>query len=160
MTGLQRLGFLLAFGVFLLDRLSKWWIVDVFDLPARETVSLLPFLDLTMVWNQGMSMGFLQADSDMGRYLLIAVTGAVAAGLSVWIWRASERFLVLALGLVVGGAVGNIWDRFEYGAVADFLHLHALGYSFYVFNLADSAISVGVAMLLWDALLSSQKANT
>ena len=160
MTGLRRLGFLLALGVFLADRLSKWWIVEVFDLPAKDTVALLPFLDLTMVWNQGMSMGLFQADGDTGRYLLIALTGAVAAGLSFWIWRAGERFLVLALGLVVGGAFGNIWDRIEYGAVADFIHLHALGYSFYVFNLADSAISIGVAMLLWDALLLPQKTNT
>lgn len=160
MTALSRLGFLLALGIFLADRLSKWWIVDVFDLSARGDVTLLPFLDLTMVWNQGMSMGLFQANGDTGRYLLIAVTGAVALGLAFWMWRATEKFLVLALGLVVGGAVGNIWDRFEYGAVADFIHLHAMGYSFYVFNLADSAISIGVAMLLWDALLSPQKTNT
>lgn len=160
MTKLRQLGALLVLGVFLADRLSKWWVVDVFDLPARGTVPVLPFLDLTMVWNQGMSMGLFQADGDNGRYALIGVTGAVVVGLSWWIWRASEKFLVLALGLVVGGAVGNIWDRFEYGAVADFLHLHALGYSFYVFNLADSAISIGVAMLLWDALLLPQKTNT
>lgn len=160
MTALRRLGFLLALGVFLADRLSKWWIVEVLDLPARGDVSLLPFLNLTMVWNQGMSMGLFQADGDGGRYALIAITGAVAIGLAFWIWRASGKFLVLALGLVVGGAAGNIWDRVEYGAVADFIHLHALGYSFYVFNLADSAISIGVVMLLWDALLLPQKTNT
>lgn len=160
MTALSRLGFLLALGVFLADRLSKWWIVEVFDLPARGDVALLPFLDLTMVWNQGMSMGLFQADGDAGRYALIALTGAVAIGLAVWMWFARERLLVLGLGLVVGGAVGNIWDRVAYGAVADFIHLHALGYSFYVFNLADSAISVGIALLLWDALLSPQKTNT
>lgn len=160
MTGLRQLGFLLVLGVFLADRLSKWWIVEAYDLPARGSVSLLPFFDLTMVWNQGMSMGLFQAGGDNGRYALIAVTGAVAIALSFWMWRATEKFLVIALGLVVGGAVGNIWDRFEYGAVADFIHLHALGYSFYVFNLADSAISLGVGMLLWDALLSSQKTNT
>ena len=160
MTELRRLGYLLALGVFLADRLSKWWIVEVYDLPARGSVSVLPFFDLSMVWNQGMSMGLFRADGDTARYTLIAVTGAVALGLAFWIWRAQEKFLVLALGMVVGGAAGNIWDRFEYGAVADFLHLHALGYSFYVFNLADSAISIGVVMLLWDALLSTQKTNT
>ncbi|MCH8860892.1 MAG: signal peptidase II [Proteobacteria bacterium] len=160
MTELRRLGFLLVLGVFLADRLSKWWIVEVYDLPARGSVPVLPFLDLSMVWNQGMSMGLFRADSDAARYALIAVTGAVAIGLAIWIWRAKEKFLVLALGLVVGGAAGNIWDRFAYGAVADFIHLHALGYSFFVFNLADSAISIGVAMLLWDALLSTQKTNT
>lgn len=157
---LRRLGYLLALGVFLADRLSKWWIVEVYDLPARGSVSLLPFLDLTMVWNQGMSMGLFQAGGDNGRYALIAVTGAVALGLAVWIWFSRAKPLTLGLGLVVGGAVGNIWDRLEYGAVADFLHLHALGHSFYVFNLADSAISIGVALLIWDALLSTQKTNT
>ena len=156
-SGVPQMGLLLALVVFVMDRASKWWIVEVFDLPGKDTVYLLPFLDLTMVWNRGISMGLLRADSDFGRYLLIALTGAVAAGLTVWLWRVGERLVGVALGLVIGGAVGNIWDRFEYGAVADFVRVHGETWSFYVFNVADAAISVGVAILLLDALLLSQK---
>lgn len=158
--GLRQIGFGLVALVFLLDRFSKWWLLERFDLPMRGGIEIFPFLELTMVWNTGISMGLFRADSDVSRYLLIAVTGAVAIGLSLWLWRATDKLLVAALGLVVGGALGNIWDRFEYGAVADFIHLHFGGWSFYVFNVADAAISIGVALLLWDALLSPQKHPT
>lgn len=153
------LGAILVVIVFILDRVSKWWIVDVYDLPSKISVPVLPFFDLSMVWNQGISLGLFQADSDVSRYLLIALTGAVAIGLFIWMFKAENKILTIALGLVVGGAFGNIWDRFEYGAVADFLHLHTGGYSFYVFNVADAAISLGVMFMLWDALLSPQKTN-
>lgn len=157
MSALSRFGFFLAVMVFAADRLSKWWLVDIFDLPARGAIDILPFFEITMVWNRGVSMGLFQAGSDGGRYFIIALTGAVAIGLSVWLWRVRERLLAIALGLIVGGAVGNIWDRIEYGAVADFFRFHTADWSFFVFNVADSAISLGVALLLLDALLSSQK---
>jgi signal peptidase II len=154
------LGAILVAFVFVSDRLSKWWIVDVFDLPNKISVNILPFFDLTMVWNRGISLGLFQADSDTGRYLLIALTAAVSIGLFLWMLKAENKVLTIALGLVVGGAFGNIWDRVEYGAVADFLHFYVGGYSFYVFNVADASISLGVLFMLWDALLSPQKMNT
>lgn len=157
MSRLSRFGFVLAALVFVLDRASKWWILEVLDLPERDSVPVLPFLDLTMVWNRGISMGMFQADSEVGRYALIVLTGAVAIGLSAWLYRVSDRLLSVALGLVVGGALGNIWDRVAYGAVADFIRFFVDGWSFYVFNIADSAITVGVALLLWDALPLPQK---
>ncbi len=160
MTNAQKRAFLLAAIVFVVDRISKYWVVDVYDLPNQVSVNILPFFNLTMVWNQGISLGLFQADGDMGRYLLIAVTAVITLILIVWLLREERRNALVGLGLVVGGAVGNIWDRFEYGAVADFLHFHGFGYSFYVFNVADAAISLGVAFLLWDALLSPQKSPT
>lgn len=156
----RHFGFLLAALVFIIDRLSKWWVVDVFDLAKNGPVELLPFFDLSFVWNRGISMGFFQASGNAGRYILIALTGAVSIFIAVWLYRVKEKILKIGLALVLGGALGNIWDRFEYGAVADFFHFHLDGWSFYTFNVADAAITLGVILLLWDALLLSRKKNT
>jgi signal peptidase II len=154
---IRQLGGYLILIVFILDRLSKYWMVDKFDLAANGPIHVLPFMEFTLVWNRGIALGLFQAGSDGGRYLLIFLTSAVTVGLMVWLMRATQKHLYIALGLVIGGSIGNIWDRFEYGAVADFVHFFAGGYSFYVFNVADSAITLGVIILLWDALLSPQK---
>lgn len=113
-----------------------------------------------MVWNRGVSLGLFQMEGDTGRWIITLLTAVIAIGLAVWMWRAVERHLVIALGAIVGGAIGNIWDRIQYGAVADFIHLHAFGWSFWVFNVADSAITLGVLTLLWDSLRASSKTNT
>lgn len=157
---IKHFGFILAGAVFVADRLSKWWVVDVYDLANKSPVDLLPFLNLTLVWNRGISLGMFQVDGDGGRYFLIALTGAISIFIAVWLFRAKEKILNIGLGLILGGAVGNIWDRLEYAAVADFLHFFIGGWSFYIFNIADAAITVGVILLLWDALLLSQKKNT
>ena len=137
-----------ALALFLLDQASKYWILEVFDLPAKQTVPILPFFNLTMVWNRGVSMGLFEAGSDTGRWLLTGVTALISIGVAVWIWREKVTPQAWALAAVLGGALGNIVDRIRFGAVADFIHLHALGYSFYVFNVADAAITLGVAALL------------
>lgn len=157
---IKHFGFILAGAVFVADRLSKWWVVDVYDLAHKSPVDLLPFLDLTLIWNRGISLGMFQVDGDGGRYFLIALTGAISIFIGVWLFRAKEKILNIGLGLILGGAVGNIWDRLEYAAVADFLHFFIGDWSFYIFNIADAAITVGVILLLWDALLLSQKKNT
>lgn len=156
----QKLAWGLAGLLFLLDRISKYWIVEVYDLVEKGSVSVLPFFNLTMVWNYGISMGLLTASDDLGRWLLIAGTSAVVVMLIFWLRQEVVRRNCIAIGMIIGGAIGNIWDRFEYGAVADFIHLHLAEYSFYVFNVADAAISGGVLILLLDALLSSQKQHT
>ncbi len=147
------LGLLIAACVFLADRLSKYWIVDLFDLPSRGTYAILPFFNLSMVWNRGISFGLFPAGSETGRYVLIALTSLIAIGLLIWLFRGANRLVAVALGLIIAGAFGNLWDRFEYGAVADFLHFYAFGHSFYVFNVADMGISVGVGFLILDAYL-------
>jgi signal peptidase II len=147
-----RLGYGLAALVFVLDQLSKYWILDVVRLPEVGTVSVLPFFSLTFVGNVGVSMGLFAAGSDLGRWLLVVATGAIAVAVAVWIRREKYRWDVAALGLVLGGALGNILDRARFGYVVDFLHFFWQDASFWVFNVADAAITCGVLMLLLRAL--------
>lgn len=145
------LGLAVATIVFVLDRLNKLWLVEFYDLPGRGRVEVTPFLDLVMVWNRGISYGLLQQDSDLGRQLLIVFSFAVAVVLMVWLARIRRGTLALGLGLIIGGALSNPVDRLIYGAVADFYRLHAFGWSWYVFNLADAAIVAGGAILLYES---------
>jgi signal peptidase II len=134
------------------DQASKWWVLNGLHLPERGQVVLLPFLNLTMVWNQGVTFGMLHMTGASGPWLLAAVALAIVAALGVWLRRAENRLVALALGAIAGGAVGNVIDRLRFGAVVDFIHAHAGGWSWYVFNMADSAIVCGVAALVLDGL--------
>lgn len=154
MSSKQRLGWILAATILVLDRVSKYLIVEVYDLPARHSVEILPFFNLTMVWNRGVSFG-LFGDGDVGRWVLFGLVLVITGVLAVWMRRATALSLILALGLIIGGALGNAADRVIYGAVADFFDFHAWGWHFWVFNVADSAISIGVALLLLDAFFGS-----
>jgi len=145
--------YLLAAVVFVADQLSKYWIIHTVDLESVGTIPVLPFFSLTWVQNYGVSMGMLQAASDTGRWLLVGVTAIISIVVAVWITREKHVWDRLALGLILGGALGNIVDRIRFGYVVDFVHLHAGQWSFYVFNVADAAISAGVAILLWRALM-------
>jgi signal peptidase II len=143
----------LAAVVFLLDQAVKYWIISVVELESKGSIPVLPVFSLTWVENRGVSMGLLTADSDLGRWLLVGLTGLISAVVAVWIRREKQWPEGLALGLVLGGALGNIVDRIRFGYVVDFVHLHAGPWSFYVFNVADAAISIGVAILLFRALV-------
>jgi signal peptidase II len=149
---LPRFGYALAVLVFLVDQLSKWWILAVVRLPELGTVPVLPIFSLTFVGNVGVSMGLFAAGSDLGRWLLVAATAAIAGVVALWITREKNRWDVAALGLVLGGALGNILDRIRFGYVVDFLHFFWRDASFWVFNVADAAITCGVLMLLLKAL--------
>ena len=157
----MRGGAILAAVCLVLDQISKWLILNVVDLDVVHHIEILPFFSLTMVWNKGISMGLLQMESDTGRWLLIAGTAAVTVFLVHWLRKAENQLVGLSLGAIIGGAIGNIIDRFAYGAVADFVHLHApttMGdYSFWVFNVADAGISLGVVGLLIDSLRGGAK---
>ncbi len=148
-----RLGLVVAFVALVIDQVSKTWFLHVYDIAEKSPVAVTPFFNLVMVWNRGISYGLFQQDSDLGRYMLIAVKLAVTVGLLIWLWRVTDRVLAVALGLIIGGAIGNAIDRVVYGAVADFFHFHAYGYSWYVFNLADVAVVAGVALLLYDSFV-------
>ncbi|MFZ5931316.1 MAG: signal peptidase II [Pseudomonadota bacterium] len=148
MKPLVRLGLTVALGIGAADWLSKYIVLYVINLPARQNIPILPFLDLTMVWNRGVSFGMLQADSPYGRMALIGFTLAISLSVLVWLWRNDDILSAIALGGILGGALGNIYDRLVYGAVADFFDFHLMGYHWYVFNLADAGISVGVTLLL------------
>ncbi len=144
----MRLGYLVALAVFLLDQAAKYWIVHVIRLPDVGYIDVLPFFKLTFVGNVGVSMGLFPAGGQMGRWFLIVLTGAIATVVAWWLRRERNRLDAVALGLVLGGAIGNIVDRVRLGYVVDFLHFFWGPWSFYVFNVADAAITVGVLSLL------------
>ena len=143
--------------MLLVDQAHKLWMLNVFDMPNRQPVRVAPFLDLVMAWNRGVSYSLLEANSDLGRYGLLALTLGATALLAWWMWRATHVVTGLGLGLIVGGAIGNGIDRAAYGAVADFFHFHIGTFSWYVFNLADVGIVAGVALLLYESIFMAEK---
>ncbi len=136
-----------------LDQGNKLWLIDVYDIAERQPVRLAPFLDVVFARNPGISYSLLSARTPVGRWGLVAFTFAASAALGLWLWRTSTPLVCLALGLVMGGALGNAVDRFAYGWVADFYYFHVGGFHWYVFNLADVAICAGVAILILDSLV-------
>lgn len=142
---------------FVADQLAKLWVLFVSPLPAGETIRVLPFMDLTLVWNRGISYGLMQQHSDLGRWLLVGFSVVAIVVLSAWMKRATSRFTAASLALVIGGALGNLVDRVVHGAVVDFVYLHAFGWSWYVFNLADTWIVAGVIGLLYDSFRSGSR---
>ena len=149
-------GLLISTILLVADQLSKWWILNGLKLPELGSVQLLPFLNFTMVWNYGISMGLPLGDQ-LGKWGIIVLTGAISIWLLHWMSKSDKKLEAIALAVILGGAIGNIIDRFLHGAVVDFVHLHAWGYSFYVFNVADSAITIGVILLLIDGLRDGAK---
>lgn len=149
----RRLGLSAAALIFLSDQIVKWIVTTPLALRERGAIELLPFFDLKWVENYGVSMGFLTVSSEMGRWLLVAMTAAIAIGVAVWMWRERSRTDAIALGLVLGGALGNILDRVRFGHVVDFADLHfGDWHPFLVFNVADAAITIGVLLLVLRAL--------
>lgn len=134
----------------LLDRISKEWLVGLLD--GQDPITVTGFFNLVMVWNRGVSFGLFQQGDDAGRYLLTGFAVIVGLVLIVWMLRSSTRLGVAGLALVAAGALGNAYDRVVFGAVADFLDFHFAGYHFWAFNVADSAITIGVGFLLLDAI--------
>lgn len=160
-----RFGLLLAGGVFVLDQITKWLVLGplAFSPPGcREVhagcgfIEVSPFFDLRMVWNEGVSFGLLTAGSDLERWGLVALQAGIAAFFVWWLRTADRKLTAAALGLVVGGALGNVIDRVQFGAVVDFLDFSALAFP-WVFNVADAAINVGAGLLLLDFLLNGEK---
>ncbi len=140
-----------------LDQGSKWWMLEVYGIQDRGVVAVAPFLNLVYVKNRGISYGLFQLDHQLGQWLLAGFAGAVILVLAVWLARGITSKLVAAsVGLIMGGAVGNAVDRLLLGGVADFFQIHAFGYHWYVFNVADAAIVAGVAGLLYDSLKLSR----
>ena len=155
---LHNRGYALALAVFAIDQLAKWAMTGPLALREVGQIVLLPIFAFSYTENAGVSLGLLTADTATGRWLLVALTGAIAAGVAVWIAREQNRWDVSALGLVLGGALGNITDRIRFGYVVDFLDLHFGDFRpFMVFNVADAAITCGVVLLLARSLLLRDK---
>jgi signal peptidase II len=134
--------------VFVLDRASKFWIVEVLDLKNVYFIEVVdPFLNLTMAWNRGINFGLFDM-GDAGRWVLIALALAIVVAVLVWLRGRDDTGSAVGAGLVVGGALGNVWDRVQYGAVADFLNMSCCGIrNPFAFNIADAAIFAGVVVL-------------
>lgn len=154
-TSPKRNGLMLAAAIFALDQLMKYLVTGPIGLIVEgQSIELLPIFNLTLVHNDGVSLGMLTAESNAMRWGLVAMTGAISLFVGVWLWREANRIDVLALGMVLGGAVGNLLDRVRFGHVVDYADLHFGDYRpFLVFNVADAAITIGVLILLARALL-------
>lgn len=154
-----RFGLSLAGLTILLDQLSKHWILDLFaGRGPGERVELAPFFNLALTWNRGMSFGLFNGQSALNTVVFTVLAAVIVVALVVWLRRADNAIAAAGIGLVIGGAIGNVIDRLRLGAVVDFLDFHLAGWHFYVFNLADSAISVGVGLMLLDSVLGRRAA--
>lgn len=159
-------GLLIALGVVISDQLTKWWIMAgylrltesdfatwlISKAPQHNFVvrEITSFLNIVMVWNPGVSFGMLQT-AEYQHYAAYGLTGmaiVIALGFAIWLWRMPNAIRAFAVGLIVGGAIGNVWDRVRFGAVADFIDVHVAGWHWPAFNVADSAICIGVVLLL------------
>ena len=151
-----RLGLVVAGTVVVLDQLTKWAILTWLD----RAIALTPFFNLVMVWNRGVSFGMFDSDGALAPWLLSGLALAVVVALLVWLRRVDHPLTAAGLGLIIGGAIGNVIDRVRFGAVLDFLDFHALGWHWPAFNVADSAICVGAVLLLVDGLLMPRRDST
>jgi signal peptidase II len=157
MSKLGRMAMVLAVLAILADQAVKYWILNVLHLTEGQSVPLAGPLRLTGVWNPGVSFGFLQTHQDVARWLLTAFSAIVAVILIGWVRKAERPLFATALGLVIGGAIGNAIDRVRLGQVADFIDASALHFP-WIFNIADSAITIGICLLLLDMLRQDGKA--
>jgi signal peptidase II len=157
MTSRVRPGVIAALAVLILDQATKLWLLFVFDIAHRGVVKITPFFDLVLALNVGISFGWFQNDGQFAQIALMVIKAAAVIVLAIWMARSRTLMATVALGMIIGGAIGNAIDRFAYGAVVDFALFHVeIGgkpFNWYVFNLADVAIVAGVAALLYDSFL-------
>lgn len=151
---LPALGGLIALAVVVVDQIVKVGVLARSDGSELDSTALGPFLDLTLRWNRGISFSLFAGEQAAGQAVLLGVTLAATGLLAWWLVRSRSALLAAGLGLIIGGALGNAIDRIAHGAVLDYLDLHAFGRHFFVFNVADAAINVGVALLILDLLLA------
>jgi signal peptidase II len=177
-----RIALFIIFAVFLADQLSKWWVLEQLIkpliLPERSDSSALPFIpwlfavqaqmpfarievfpffNIVMAWNKGMSFGLFNSHGIAGTIALSAIALTIITAFGIWLYRSKSALLSLGLSLIIGGALGNLCDRARFGAVADFLDFHAFGLHFWAFNIGDSGICVGIALLLIHSLFFDPK---
>lgn len=149
-------GMLIAAAVLVVDQVSKWWLLGLME-THNGFVGVLPFFNLVMVWNRGVSFGMFAGDSDVTRWILVGIAVLISVIMAVVLWKTASRLMALSLGLVIGGALGNVIDRVRFGAVADFFDVHAYGYHWPAFNVADSCIFIGVVLLCVEEWVHSRR---
>jgi len=160
---LTRFGLVVALLSAAADQASKLWLFFGYDLPAQGIVSVTRFLDIVLTWNAGISYGLLQQQGPFGQWALFALKAIAVMLLWVWLARAGGRMMAIALGLIIGGAVGNAIDRLHWPGVMDLVLLHlTVGgerYNWYVFNIADATIVAGVIGLLYESVFVDSAAK-
>jgi len=155
---LSLLGLGLATTTLVIDQVHKWWMLSVYDIQGKGRVAVLPFLDLEFVKNTGVSYGLFLQNTRQGQWILASFAGLAVCAMAVWLARGvTTKLVATSLGLIMGGAASNAVDRLSLGGVADFFSLHAYGFYWYVFNVADVAIVAGVIGLIYDSLGPSRK---
>ncbi|HKD46933.1 MAG TPA: signal peptidase II [Rhizomicrobium sp.] len=148
-------GLVAAAGALIADQSSKFGLLyglNFLHMAPSQSIPILPFFNLVMVWNPGISYGLFPASSIWGTAALVLVSLAAVAGLGYWLWGMTSLSLAVGVGLVIGGALGNLIDRLVYGRVADFFHFYGFGYDWYVFNIADIAITFGAVAIIYEVL--------
>lgn len=156
----MRLGLVVALLVALADQLSKYLVLGFFATrPALgRSVRGTDFFNLVLTWNRGMSFGLFNDAAALNTLIFTAIAAVIVIALLIWLWRVRVPLLALAIGLIIGGAIGNVFDRLWRGAVVDFLDFHIAGWHWPAFNLADSAICIGVGLMVIDSLLARREA--
>ncbi len=150
---LFRWGLMVALAALLFDQITKWWMVEIVMRPP-QVIPVTPFFNLVLGWNRGVSFGLFAQQSDYGAWALILIALAIVGVLLVWLYRTENLLPAVGIGLVIGGALGNVIDRVRYGAVVDFLDFHAGGYHWPAFNTADTVIFLGACALVFDSLFT------
>lgn len=155
------LGLVTAAIVAVADQVTKLWVLDFFAARPDQppVLRLAPFFNLVLAGNRGMSFGLFNGEAGSNTVVFTALAAVIVLGLIAWLWRVQGSFLRLAIGLVIGGAIGNVADRLHRGAVVDFLDFHLGAWHWFAFNLADSAICVGVAALVIDGLIGRRRSG-
>ena len=152
-----RLGLIIALIVMIMDQASKWWMLEVVGmLDNPRVIEVTSYFNLVMAWNRGVSFSLFWHEAEYMPYVLSAVALGIVVFLLSWLRKADRPFLAVSIGMVIGGALGNVVDRLRFGAVTDFLDFHVLGYHWPAFNVADAGISVGVALIVIDSLFGGQ----
>jgi len=143
-------------GIFFADQLTKWWILEIVMTPPR-VIEVTSFFNLVLVWNNGVSFGLFNNDSPYNQYILSALAVAICIGLFFWMRKENDKLLVVAFACIIGGAIGNVIDRLRFGAVTDFLDVHAAGYHWPAFNIADAGVVIGATLMVVDSLFRARK---
>lgn len=146
---------LIGFGALaltlILDLFSKNAILAHF-INGGEAIPLTSFLNLILTWNKGVSFGFLAAGTLWSKLALVALALTICIVLAIWLWRSASKIEAMAFGMIIGGALGNVYDRLLHGAVVDFIDTYAFGYHWYTFNIADCGITLGAVILVLQQL--------
>ncbi len=151
-------GIVIAFIVCASDQWSKIFIFGLLDSKQLEVIEIFPFFSLVKVWNYGVSFGLFD-NIQYGKFILLGVSSVITFALAIWLSKVENLYMASALGLIIGGAIGNMIDRFRFGAVADFLDVYVGNYHWPAFNVADSAVCVGVGLILLEGLFVREKKN-